>query len=115
LGLLARADRLRAGAASPAGAWIPGYETFLSVGRAWLAAGQPDRARAVLAPLLAVADRTPWTPVLARTLVVSGRALTALGHDGEARSALTRAGRLAADHGMPPVGRDAASALRELR
>jgi DNA-binding SARP family transcriptional activator len=115
MGLLARADSLLAGAASPAGAWIPGYETFLSVGRAWLAAGQPDRARAVLAPLLAVADRTPWTPVLARTLVVSGRALTALGHDGEARSALTRAGRLAADHGMPPVGRDAASALRELR
>ena len=49
--VLAEADRLLAGARLPAGdAWVLGYEVYLSVARAWLAAGQPERARAVLAP-----------------------------------------------------------------
>ena len=68
---LAAADRLAArarpgrGAAGggrasrTSGAWMPGDEAYLSVARAWLARGEPERARAVLAPLLAVARRVP--------------------------------------------------------
>ena len=43
------------------GAWMPGYEAYLSLAEGWLAADEPDRARAVLAPVLAVAEREPWT------------------------------------------------------
>jgi len=35
-------------------AWVLGYEAYLSLAEAWLAHGEPERARAVLAPLLAV-------------------------------------------------------------
>lgn len=33
------------------GAWMLGYEVYLSIAEAWLGHGEPDRARAVLAPL----------------------------------------------------------------
>ena len=56
--ILAEAGQLLAGATPPAGdAWVLGYEACLSVARAWLTAGQPERARAVLAPLLAAVER----------------------------------------------------------
>ena len=101
--LLTRADALLGGTASAPGAWIPGYEAYLFVARAWLSHGQPDRARDVLAPLLAVARDVPWTPVEAEALAVDGRALTALGQAAAATTALQRAAELAAMHGMPHV------------
>jgi DNA-binding SARP family transcriptional activator len=113
--LLTEADALLRRAVSKTGAWIPGYESYLSVARAWLPRGEPDHARAVIAPLLTVARRTPWTPVLAETLAVDGSALAALGRPAEAREALRQAARLAADHEMPPVRADAESALGTLR
>jgi DNA-binding SARP family transcriptional activator len=113
--LLVQADALLAQAVSKAGAWIPGYEAYLSLGRAWLRRGEPDRARGVLAPLLTVAQRTPWTPVLAETLAVEGSALAALGRPAEARATLGQAARLAADHQMPYVSADAQAALSALR
>ena len=59
--VLAEADRLLAGARLPAGdAWVLGYEVYLSVARGWLTADQPERARAVLAPLLGAVERVPW-------------------------------------------------------
>ena len=61
--LLERGGRLLEQASIPdGGAWMLGYEAYLSLAEAWLAHGEPDRARAVLAPLLAVADREPWLP-----------------------------------------------------
>ena len=46
--------------------------------------------------------------------MVDGRALSHLGHQEEARSELDRAARLAHEHGLRYVLRDAKSAQREL-
>jgi hypothetical protein len=37
------------------GAWVLGYEAYLSIAQAWLGHDDPERALAVLAPLLGVA------------------------------------------------------------
>jgi tetratricopeptide (TPR) repeat protein len=79
----------------PGGAWVLGYEAYLSLAEAWLGHGEPDRARAVLAPLLAVSEREPWIPALAAALAADGRALARLGQREQARAELGRAARLA--------------------
>jgi DNA-binding SARP family transcriptional activator/tetratricopeptide (TPR) repeat protein len=114
--VLAEADRLLAGARLPAGdAWVLGHEVYLSVARAWLAAGQPERAREVLAPLLAAVEREPWVPALAATLVVDGEALGRLGDIARARAALDRGTDLASDHGLVHVLREARAAVSLIR
>ena len=92
------------------GAWMLGYEAYLSLAEAWLAHGEPERARAVLAPLLAVADREPWTAALAAALAADGRALIRLGQREQARAQLDRAAGIAGEHGLPHVLRNAREA-----
>jgi DNA-binding SARP family transcriptional activator/predicted ATPase len=114
--LLADADRLLGQAGIPdGGAWLLGEEAYLALAQAWLGHGEPERARAVLAPLLALAESGPWLPTLAATLAADGRALARLGEPDRARERLLHAERLAAKHGLPHVRRDARSALRSLR
>ncbi|HEY6313259.1 MAG TPA: AAA family ATPase [Streptosporangiaceae bacterium] len=114
--VLAEADRLLEQASIPAdAAWLFGDEACLALARAWLGRGEPERARAVLAPLLAVADRVPWLATLAATLVVDGLALTQLGQDQQARAQLRRAENLAREYGLPHVLREARSSQRALR
>ena len=114
--VLAEASRLLAGAALPAGdAWVLGYEAYLSVARAWLAAGQPEQARAVLAPLLAAVEREPWVAALTAALVVDGEALGRLGELAQARAALDRGTALAREHGLAHVLREARTAANRLR
>ena len=91
-----------------------GYEACLSLAEAWLGHNEPERARAVLAPTLAVADREPWTPALAAALAADGRTLIRLGDNDQARTQLDRAERLAREHGLPHVLRHAGSARRLL-
>jgi tetratricopeptide (TPR) repeat protein len=108
LPLLTEAASLLDGAAIPHDhAWLVGYDAYLSLARAWLDHDQPDRVTAVLAPLLAVAERGPWLPVLAEALAVQGRALTRLGQREQAEAQLTRARGIARTHGMPSVVREA--------
>ena len=115
LELLGEAATLLEQATIPAGgAWMFGYEAYLSVAQAWLGHGDPERARAVLAPLLEVARREPWKVTLAEALVVDGRALIHLGDQEQARSELDGAARLAHEHGLRYVLRDARSAQCEL-
>jgi tetratricopeptide (TPR) repeat protein len=115
-GTLAEADRLLAGAGLPAGdAWVLGYEAYLSVARAWLTAGQPERARAVLAPLLGAVERVPWVPALAAALVVDGEALGRLGELAQARAALERGTALAKDNGLVHVLSEARAAAGLVR
>jgi DNA-binding SARP family transcriptional activator len=110
--LLAEAAGLLEQASIPdGGAWMLAYEVYLSLAEAWLGHGEPDRARAVLAPLLAVAEREPWIPALAAALAIDGRALAGLGQREQARTALQRAARLAGEHGLPHVLRDVREAL----
>ena len=97
----------------PDHAWLVGYDAYLSLARAWLGHDQPDRASAVLAPLLAVAERGPWLPVLAEALAVQGRALIRLGQREQAESQLARARGIARAHGMPYVLREADMAAAE--
>jgi DNA-binding SARP family transcriptional activator len=114
--VLADADRLLEQASIPAdGAWVFGEDAYLSLARAWLGRGDPERARAVLAPLLAVAERVPWTATLAATLTVDGRALLAMGEDDQALAHLLQAEQLAREHGLPHVLHEARSAQRTLR
>jgi hypothetical protein len=94
---------------------VLGYEVYLSVARAWLAAGQPERARAVLAPLLAAVEREPWVAALAAALVVDGEALGRLGQRVGARAALDRGTGLARDHGLAHVLREASAAANLVR
>src|ERR1022692_2842590 len=109
--VLAEADQLLAGVRLPAGdAWVLGYEAYLSVARAWLTAGQPERARAVLAPLLGAVQRVPWVAALAAALVVNGEALARLGELAQARAALDRATALAGRYGLAHVLREARAA-----
>jgi len=114
--VLGEADRLLEQASIPAdGAWLFGDEACLALARAWLGRGEPERARAVLAPLLAVADRVPWLATLAATLAVDGLALIRLGQDQQARAQLQRAEHLAREHGLPHVLREARSSQQALR
>lgn len=116
LAMLGEAAELLDKASIPAGgAWMFGYEAYLSVAQAWLGHDDPERARAVLAPLLEVAEREPWKVTLAEVLVVDGRALIRLGRKEQARAELDRAAWLAGEHGLPHVLRDAQEGLRLLR
>jgi tetratricopeptide (TPR) repeat protein len=113
--LLEEANALLERASIPdGGAWMLGYEAYLSLAEAWLAHDEPDRARATLAPLLSVAEREPWIPALAAALAVDGRALARLGQSEQARAELERAVRLAGEHGMPHVLREARKARQPL-
>ena len=114
--VLAEASRLLAGATLPdADAWVLGYEAYVSVARAWLTAGQPEQARAVLAPLLAAAERVPWVTALAAALVVDGTALGRLGERAWARVTVDRGAALAKDHGLAHVLHEARAAASRLR
>ncbi len=59
------ADRILSAARLPAGhAWVLGTDAYLSLGRAWLAAGRADRAVRVLDSLVTAADSTGWGVLL---------------------------------------------------
>jgi len=109
------ADLLENASIPDGGAWMLGYEAYLSLTEAWPAHGEPERARVVLAPMLAVADREPWTPALAAALAADGRALIPLGRKDQARKQLDRAAQLADKHGLPHVLRESREALHDLR
>jgi hypothetical protein len=113
--VLADADRLLEQADIPAdSAWLLGEDAYLALATAWLDRGEPERGRAVLAPLLALAERVPWTPALAAALAADARALIRLGERERARAQLLRAERLATAHGLAHVREDARQAMRYL-
>jgi DNA-binding SARP family transcriptional activator len=96
----------------PGSAWLVGEGAYLSVARSWLEHDEPQRAREVLAPMLAAAARIPWVAPLADGSLVDGRAAARLGLDAEARGLFVRAAELASRYGLPRVADGAAAALR---
>ncbi|SHK62858.1 Transcriptional regulatory protein, C terminal [Pseudonocardia thermophila] len=82
-------------------AWFVGLDAYCGVARGWLAAGDPDRARTVLAPLLAAARRRDWRPVVAHAGLVAAEAALVCGADPA--GLLAECARLGAIHGMPGV------------
>lgn len=110
--VLGEADTLLAGMAMPPGsAWFLGTDVYLSIARAWLAHGEPDRARAVLRPLLSAAHRSRWVPMEAQACLADGCAAAALGAHPIAAARFARAARLGARYGMPGVERAAERSL----
>jgi DNA-binding SARP family transcriptional activator len=110
--ILTEASTLLDGISAPAGsAFLTADGCYLAVARAWLARGEPERARAVLAPLLAAAARVPWVAPLAGASLEDGRAALALGLRDEAIALLARAAELARRHGLPRIASEAAAAL----
>jgi DNA-binding SARP family transcriptional activator/tetratricopeptide (TPR) repeat protein len=110
--VLADADRmLEAISAPPGSAWLLGDGAYLAVARAWLAYGEPERARAVLAPLLDAAARVPWVFPLAGGCLVDGLSAAMLGLSEEAQTQLMRAAELAERFLLPRIREDAAAAL----
>jgi DNA-binding SARP family transcriptional activator len=110
--VLDEADALLAAVDAPPGtAWLLGTDVYLAIARAWLRHDEPARARAVLAPLRAAADRHSWVPAQAGVAVVDGHAAAALGDIVGAREAWARAAELGRRHGMPATQRDARAAL----
>ncbi len=70
---LREADRLLADITAPPGsAWLLGADAYLCVARAWRRVGRPERAGAVLAPLVAAAERHGWQTVRAAASSVEG-------------------------------------------
>jgi len=113
--VLAEATALLGAAIMPAGgAWMPDYESYLSVASAWLERDEPERARATLAPLLSVAKREPWISAHAAALAADGRALARMSQPAGARTALSTAAHLAAKHGLPHVLTEARAAAADL-
>jgi DNA-binding SARP family transcriptional activator/tetratricopeptide (TPR) repeat protein len=113
--MLAQAASLLDAAVLPDGsAWLLGDECYLAIARAWLSHDEPDRARAVLAPLLEVARAGPWVATLAAALAVDGGALARLGRTEPARAALNASARLASQHGMAHVLSEATAARSQL-
>ncbi len=106
--VLAEADAMLSRVGTPPGsAWMGGDFTYLSVARAWLSAGEPARARAVLAPMLVVAQRVPWVAALAQGSLVDAVAASRLGLDDEARSLMQVAADLARRFGLARVEQEA--------
>lgn len=93
--------------APPGHAWMTGGDAYLSVARAWLARGEPDRARTALAPLRTAAERQGWLPWQAAAALIDGAALAALGDDDASAECLRLASDLAHRHGMPHLARSA--------
>ena len=82
---LDRATALLEGITAPPGhAWLTADGCYLAIARAWLAHGDPDRARAVLAPLLTAAARVPWVAPLAAASLIDAQAALAQDRPGEA-------------------------------
>lgn len=106
--VLAQADAMLTGiSTSPGSAWFQGSDVYLAVSRAWLAHGEPARARAVLRPLLTASHRNGWLPMTAQACLVDGRAAAALDDHATAAARFARAAELGARHGMPTIERDA--------
>jgi hypothetical protein len=98
--LLLRADALLAGITAPAGgAWLLGADVYLAVARAWIAAGDPDRAQAVLDRFLPAAG-AGWPVLVALGTEVAARCAAARGDTAGADRLDARAATLAARHGV---------------
>ncbi len=75
--LLLQADRMLTSARFPTGvAWLHGIDVYVTLTQAWLAADRPERALAVLEPLLSAGQRAGWSAVLEASgaVALAGRA-----------------------------------------
>ena len=93
--------------APPGGGWLLGADAYLAVTRGWLAAGEPERADAVLGPFRAAAERAGWLPLQALAAEAAAAVAAAAGDPATARRELAQARTLAERCGvaLPGVAR----------
>ncbi len=89
--VLLQADRVLADARLPDGfAWMAGADAYLALGRAWLAAGEPDRAGTVVNSLVGPAEASGWSALVRAAGAYELLDRCAHAHSSPARRAATR-------------------------
>lgn len=107
--LAARAEKLLERVTGEA--FLFGAHAYAATARVLLATGSPERGEALLGPVVAAADRFGWHEAGAIAQLVLGLCLREHDERDRARSALTRAARLADEHGFLAPAWEAHAAL----
>jgi class 3 adenylate cyclase/predicted ATPase len=99
----------------PAGrAWLFGAHAYIALASALLALGHPERARALMEPVLEAAEAAGWLEFVSRGLLAIARCDNATGDVGRAQSKLIRALDVASGCAMPGPAHEAHSELARL-
>jgi class 3 adenylate cyclase len=98
----------------PEGTFLFGFGALVSLGRAQIALGRFEAARAGLEGLLAAGRRTGWQEAVASAQLALGSLHAARGQPPQATQALRDAAELAQEHGLPGVEWEALGALAPL-
>jgi len=98
----------------PGGRFLFGFGALVSLGRAQIALGRFQQARAGLEGLLAAGRRTGWQEAVASAQLALGTLHAAPGQPPQATQALRDAVELAHEHGLPGVEWEALGALAPL-
>ena len=115
LGLADGAEAMIEAMTAPAGrTFLLGAHAPLAVARVRLAAGAPDRAEALVAPVLAAAKASGWVETVAYAALLEGSCGVALGRSEAGTVAVQESLELARTSGLPWIEREAQAKLREL-
>jgi tetratricopeptide (TPR) repeat protein len=98
----------------PGGTFLFGFGALVSLGRAQIALGRFEHARAGLDGLLAAGRRAGWQEAVASAQLALGTLHAARGQSAQATQALRDAVELAHEHGLPGVEWEALVALAPL-
>ena len=113
--LAGRADELLSQVTTPpGGAWLFGAHAYLAVARAHMGCGDARLVEALVAPIVAAAQRTGWKEAIACGSLVIGRARALLGDESAAEVALVHALEVADQAGLPAPAWEARATLSEL-
>ena len=82
-------------------AWLFGGHCYVAVSHAEQGMGRPAEGRALIEPLIGVAERSGWREMIARFSIAVGDCALAAGDVAAARVAFERAHSVAAEAGMP--------------
>ena len=116
LGLSERAEALIAASSAPAGrTFLLGAHAPLAVARVRLADGAPQRAHALVAPVLAAARQAGWLETIAYAALLEGSCQVALGSKEEGSVLIDESLELARSAGLPWIEREAQSKLGDVR
>lgn len=107
-----RAASLLGNVTAPLGAaFVFGAHAYVATARVLLATGAPERAEALLQPVVEAAQRSGWREAAATTDVALGLCLEAGGELDRAGEVLARAAQVADEYGLPAPGWEAHAAL----
>ena len=98
----------------PGGAWLFGSHAYVAVARAHTDCGDAQLVEALLAPIVAAAQRSGWQEPIACGSLVIGQARALLGDDTAAELALVHALEVADHVGLPAPAWEARATLSEL-